>query len=96
MPQQGDEGTEEGGHAEIDTRGDAEDRPVRRLAGFASLTAAPGETAEATIPLPRRAAEIWDAAKGAWRLIPGTYAAEVGRSVADRCLSFPVPVRTTA
>ncbi|OPF70808.1 glycosyl hydrolase [Streptomyces antioxidans] len=77
-------------------QGDGEDRPVRRLAGFASVTAAPGETAEAAIPLPRRAAEIWDESTGAWRLIPGAYTAEAGRSVADRRLSFPVPVRTTA
>ncbi|WP_372458497.1 fibronectin type III-like domain-contianing protein [Streptomyces niphimycinicus] len=76
--------------------GDGEERPVRRLAGFASVTAGPGETAEATIPLPRRAAEIWDETRSAWRLIPGTYAAEAGRNVADRRLRAPVPVRTTA
>ncbi|WP_250853028.1 glycoside hydrolase family 3 protein [Streptomyces rhizosphaericus] len=74
---------------------DGVDRPVRRLAGFASVGAAPGETAEAAIPVPRRAAEIWDETKGAWRLIPGTYAAEAGRSVADRRLSAPLPVQPT-
>ncbi|MBI0298919.1 glycoside hydrolase family 3 C-terminal domain-containing protein [Streptomyces sp. PRKS01-29] len=99
VPENGAEGAAEGGAqdgAEGAAQDAAGDRPVRRLAGFASVTAAPGETAEATIPVPRRAAEIWDETKGAWRLIPGTYAAEAGRSVADRRLSAPVPVRPTA
>ncbi|MBL1100052.1 glycoside hydrolase family 3 protein [Streptomyces coffeae] len=70
-----------------------EERPVRRLAGFASVTAAAGETAEVAVPLPRRAAEVWDEARGGWRLITGTYTAEAAHSVADRRLSAPVPVR---
>ncbi|WP_425508806.1 glycoside hydrolase family 3 C-terminal domain-containing protein [Streptomyces malaysiensis] len=81
---------------ERDAQDDAGERPVRRLAGFASLTADPGETAEAVIPLPRRAAEIWDETAGTWRLIPGDYTAEAGRSVADRRVSAPVPVRTAS
>ncbi|MEU5108803.1 MULTISPECIES: glycoside hydrolase family 3 C-terminal domain-containing protein [unclassified Streptomyces] len=72
--------------------GDGEERPVRRLAGFASVTAGPGERARADIVLPRRAAEVWDEAAHAWRLVPGAYAAQAGRSVADRPLSVRVPV----
>ncbi|MFE2677602.1 beta-glucosidase [Streptomyces hygroscopicus] len=72
--------------------GDGEERPVRRLAGFAPVTAGPGETAEASITLPRRAAEVWDEERNAWRLVPGGYTAEAGRSVADRRISVPVPV----
>ncbi|MFF5668712.1 glycoside hydrolase family 3 protein [Streptomyces hygroscopicus] len=71
---------------------DGEERPVRRLAGFAPVTAGPGETAEASITLPRRAAEVWDEERNAWRLVPGGYTAEAGRSVADRRISVPVPV----
>ncbi|MER7081529.1 beta-glucosidase [Saccharopolyspora kobensis] len=72
---------------------DAVERPARRLAGFASVTAEPGATAEATIALPRRAAEIWDESAGAWRLIPGTYTAETGHSLDD--LRLHTPVRAT-
>ncbi|MFD8366635.1 glycoside hydrolase family 3 protein [Streptomyces hygroscopicus] len=72
--------------------GDGEERPVRRLAGFAPVTAGPGETAEASITLPRRTAEVWDEERNAWRLVPGGYTAEAARSVADRRISVPVPV----
>ncbi|WP_435858808.1 glycoside hydrolase family 3 C-terminal domain-containing protein [Streptomyces milbemycinicus] len=71
---------------------DTAERPLRRLAGFASVEAAPGETAEAVIALPRRAAEIWDEETNGWRLIPGTYTAEAGRSLADRRLTAEVDV----
>ncbi|MGW8379344.1 glycoside hydrolase family 3 C-terminal domain-containing protein [Streptomyces sp. ODS28] len=70
------------------------ERPSRWLAGFATVEAAPGETAEALIGIPRRAAEIWDESlsggAGNWRLVPGRYAAEVARSVADPRLTVPV------
>lgn len=70
--------------------GDAVERPARRLAGFASVEAAPGETVEATVPVPRRAAEIWDADD--WCLVPGTYTAAAGRSVGDLRLRAAVTV----
>ncbi|WP_030255394.1 beta-glucosidase [Streptomyces violens] len=62
---------------------DTADRPARRLAGFATVAAAPGDTAEVRIAVPRRAAEIWDEQAYDWRLIPGTYTAEIGRSLHD-------------
>ncbi|WP_206502264.1 glycoside hydrolase family 3 protein [Streptomyces chrestomyceticus] len=68
------------------------DRPDRWLAGFATVEAAPGETAEAEIVLPRRAFEIWDEAAGARRFVDGTYAIEAARSVADRRLAAQVTV----
>ncbi|TMC08486.1 MAG: glycoside hydrolase family 3 protein [Chloroflexi bacterium] len=68
------------------------DRPRRWLAGFATAAAAPGEAAEVAIAVPRRAAETWDAAAGAWRLRPGAYALETGRSYADRRLVTPIAV----
>ncbi|MGW7263737.1 beta-glucosidase [Streptomyces sp. NPDC054842] len=59
-------------------------RPARRLAGFTTVRAAPGESAEAVVELPRRAFEIWDTAAGAWRLVKGSYEVQAGRSLADR------------
>ncbi|MGW7516166.1 glycoside hydrolase family 3 protein [Streptomyces sp. NPDC054796] len=68
------------------------DRPARWLAGFASVEAAPGESAEAVVPLPRRAAEVWDEAAGDWRLVPGPYRAEAAHSVEDVRLRTAVEV----
>jgi beta-glucosidase len=65
---------------------DAE-RPARRLAGFASVTAAPGETVEATVELPRRAFEIWNEKTNSWSFVKGSYEIQVGRSIADRRLT---------
>ncbi|MFE9399328.1 beta-glucosidase [Streptomyces flavidovirens] len=68
------------------------ERPVRWLVGFAPAEAGPGETVRVTIPVPRRAAEVWNADKGAWQLLPGQYAIEAGRSLADRRVQVTVPV----
>ncbi|MER5181278.1 glycoside hydrolase family 3 C-terminal domain-containing protein [Streptomyces sp. NPDC002896] len=68
------------------------DRQVRQLAGFAGVEAAPGETAEVTVPLRRRAFEIWDEQSGAWTVVKGAYEIQAGRSVADRCLSATIEV----
>ncbi|WKK22115.1 glycoside hydrolase family 3 C-terminal domain-containing protein [Streptomyces olivoreticuli] len=73
-------------------RGGGVERPARRLAGFASLEAAPGRTAEAAIALDPRAFDVWDEAAAAWRRLPGTYTAEAGRSIADRRLTAPVRI----
>ncbi|WP_312870418.1 glycoside hydrolase family 3 protein [Streptomyces himalayensis] len=70
----------------------AADRPVRRLAGFTGVEAAPGETAEVTVELPRRAFEIWDEQSGAWAAVKGAYEIQAGRSVADRRLSTTIEV----
>ncbi|NED82076.1 glycosyl hydrolase, partial [Streptomyces sp. SID11233] len=59
------------------------ERPARWLAGFAQVEAAPGESAEAVVRVARRAFEIWDEAGNAWRLVPGDYGVEAGRSVRD-------------
>ncbi|KUJ66375.1 beta-glucosidase [Streptomyces albus subsp. albus] len=107
----GGSGRPGGGGPDGGTGGAAVERPARRLAGFASVRAAPGECAEVRIPLPGRAAEYWDEPEegaspgagagesgeagrtaGRWRRIPGGYTAEIGRSVADRRLTVPVPV----
>lgn len=59
-------------------------RPTRWLVGFATVEAAPGETAEAVIELPRRAFETWDESANAWTYVKGSYEVEAARSIADR------------
>ncbi|MEU2924840.1 glycoside hydrolase family 3 C-terminal domain-containing protein [Streptomyces sp. NPDC007251] len=67
-------------------------RPSRWLAGFASAEAGPGESAEVTVALPRRAFEIWDEASNAWSFVKGSYEIAAGRSIADRRLTAPINV----
>ncbi|MHC0434123.1 beta-glucosidase family protein [Streptomyces sp. O3] len=62
---------------------DAAERPARWLAGFASVAAAPGESAEADVELPRRAFEIWDENSDAWTRVSGTYEVQASRSLTD-------------
>ncbi|WP_260609971.1 beta-glucosidase [Streptomyces sp. WAC06614] len=62
-------------------------RPAAWLAGFASVTAGPGETVGAEITLPARAFEIWDEESGGWQRIPGPYEVRAGRSCADTRLT---------
>ncbi|MFG2222061.1 beta-glucosidase [Streptomyces sp. NPDC048644] len=66
--------------------------PARWLAGFAAVRAAPGESVEAEIALPRRMFEIWDETAGARRLIAGDYTVEAAHSVADRRLTAEITV----
>ncbi|MFH8409640.1 beta-glucosidase [Streptomyces sp. NPDC018019] len=68
------------------------ERPDRWLAGFASVEAAPGETAEVEIALPRRAFEVWDETAAARRFVDGTYAVEAARSSTDRRLTAQITV----
>ncbi|KOG33371.1 glycoside hydrolase family 3 protein [Streptomyces resistomycificus] len=70
---------------------DAE-RPARRLAGFAGVTAAPGESAEAVVELPRRAFEVWDEKEGSWSFVKGSYEIQVSRSILDRRLTATINV----
>ncbi|OKK08079.1 beta-glucosidase [Streptomyces sp. CB03234] len=74
---------------------DRVERPARWLAGFASVEAGPGESAEAEIPLPKRAFEIWDEATGAWTAIPGTYEIRASRSLTDTRLRATLTVEGT-
>ncbi|MEV6752274.1 glycoside hydrolase family 3 C-terminal domain-containing protein [Streptomyces sp. NPDC051214] len=67
-------------------------RPARWLAGFAGVEAAPGESVEARIELPRRAFEIWDEEANAWSRQSGSYEVQAGRSIADLRLSETIAV----
>jgi beta-glucosidase len=70
------------------------DRPPRWLAGFAGVTAEPGERRTVTIDLPERAFQRWAAlpAGGGWQTIPGEYVVEAARSRGDVRLSAVVRV----
>ena len=59
------------------------ERPRRWLAGFAGVTAAPGDTVDVDIDLPRRVVHSWDTGTGTWRTRTGDYRLLVGRTVAD-------------
>ncbi|MFE7704534.1 beta-glucosidase [Streptomyces sp. NPDC057486] len=72
---------------------DTAERPARRLAGFARVEAAPGESAEAVIELDRRAYEIWDEAAYDWTLVPGTYEVQAARSLGDVRLTAATEVK---
>ncbi|HWB37353.1 MAG TPA: glycoside hydrolase family 3 C-terminal domain-containing protein, partial [Rugosimonospora sp.] len=65
------------------------ERPARWLAGFAGVSAGPGETVTVAVGLPERAFQVWD---GGWRTVPGAYAIEVAHSIADRRLTAPLTV----
>jgi beta-glucosidase len=65
-------------------------RPVRVLAAFAAVTAAPGEAAEARLTVPARAFARYDEAAGTWARPPGEFTVRVGRSSADLPLHLRV------
>jgi beta-glucosidase len=61
----------------------ASDRPARWLAGFATVTAEPGQVTTVTIALPERTWQVWD---GGWKTVGGDYVIEAAHSLADvRC-----------
>jgi beta-glucosidase len=64
-------------------------RPRRWLAGFASATASPGETATVTIALPERTWQIWT---DGWTTMTGDYTVEAAHSLADVRLSASVTI----
>ncbi|RKN40437.1 beta-glucosidase family protein [Streptomyces hoynatensis] len=65
-------------------------RPLRALAGFATVTAAPGESVTATVSLPRRALQVWNPERAGWETPPGEYTLRVGRSSRDLRLAVPL------
>ncbi|MGW7662410.1 glycoside hydrolase family 3 protein [Streptomyces sp. NPDC054756] len=67
-------------------------RPARWLAGFAGVSAEPGESGEAVIELTRRAFEVWDEATEAWTFVKGSYEIQLGRSISDRRLTATINV----
>ena len=54
-----------------------------RLAGFAGVRLAPGESADVPVVLDERAFARWDTAASAWHVPAGTHEVLVGRSSVD-------------
>ncbi|MFK4138473.1 glycoside hydrolase family 3 protein [Streptomyces filamentosus] len=71
---------------------DTVERPARWLAAFAGVEAAPGQTVETVIALPRRAFEIWDEARHAWTPVPGRYEVHAAHSLTDPRLTATVEI----
>lgn len=57
--------------------------PPRRLAGFARVALAPGETKRVVIPLDRRRFEVWSTASHAWHLPSGRREIAIAASSRD-------------
>src|SRR5260370_19807923 len=68
-------------------------RPVRIMAGFGTVEAVPGATAEVRLTLPGRSFARFDEATRAWAWRPGTYTLRAGRSSRDLRLRREVAVR---
>lgn len=66
------------------------ERPVRLLAGFATVRAAAGARATAQVHVHARAFQIWDTARHAWHTPPGRYRLHAGRSSRDLRLTVEV------
>ncbi|MFF1834286.1 glycoside hydrolase family 3 protein [Streptomyces sp. NPDC058231] len=69
------------------------ERPARRLAGFARVEAAPGESVETVIELDRRGYEIWDEQAHAWSPVPGTYEVQAAHSLGDVRLTTTTEIK---
>ncbi|MFE7846738.1 family 78 glycoside hydrolase catalytic domain [Microbacterium sp. NPDC057407] len=58
-------------------------RPLRELAGFDKVELEPGAAQTLELELPRRAFAYWDVVKKTWKVEPGEYRIEIGRSSAS-------------
>ena len=58
-------------------------RPLRELKGFAVIRLGPGETAEIGMALSDRDLAFWDTERNGWRVEPGRFEIQVGRSSGD-------------
>jgi len=68
-------------------------RPVRTLAGFARVSAEPGETVEAAVRLRARAFARFDESARTWVTPPGTYTVRAGRSSRDLSVQAKLVLR---
>jgi beta-glucosidase len=65
-------------------------RPVRTLAAFTTVTAAPGEHAQARLTIPARAFDRYEETSRAWIRPSGEFTVRIGRSSADLPLHLRV------
>ena len=70
----------------------AVDRPVRWLAGYAAVTAAPGETVRAAVVVAPMAVRHWSTDEHDWRFEQGTFEVLIGRTANDLPLRGSVTV----
>jgi len=77
----------------LEAPGDDPRRPVRTLAGFARVSAEPGETVEAAVRLRARAFACFDESARTWVTPPGTYTVRAGRSSRDLSVQAKVVLR---
>jgi beta-glucosidase len=68
-------------------------RPLRVLAGFGAVDAAPGASTEVQLTVPARAFARFDEARREWVWRPGTYTLRAGRSSRDLRLTAQVVLR---
>ena len=68
-------------------------RPVRELAAFARVHLEPGEARDVVLELGRRAFAFWDEPNGRWRVSPGRYEVQLGRSASDVVARVPLELR---
>jgi beta-glucosidase len=62
-------------------------QPPRQLKGFAKLSLAPGASRTVTLPLSRRSLAYWSDAAEGWRVEPGCYRLEIGKSSRNQVLT---------
>ena len=75
--------------------GSAVARPQRWLAGFAVVTAEPGQVVDVPVRIHARALRHWDTAAGGWAVEPGDLTLAVGRSAGEVCASATVALVVT-
>ena len=68
------------------------ERPLRWLAGYATVDADPGEAVTATVTVRARAFEHWDVQADQWTVEPGTFRLTAGPSAAMLPLSAEITV----
>jgi beta-glucosidase len=70
------------------------ERPLRWLAGFAVVTADPGEIADVAVEISPRALRHWDVDTSAWAVEPGNVVLSSGPSAGDLHLETTVALRS--
>lgn len=70
------------------------ERPELWLAGFASVTAAPGRSAVAEVTLPLRRFQTWDDTTASWISVQGRYTVHAGHGLDSLPLATTVDVTT--
>jgi Fibronectin type III-like domain len=74
----------------------AVERPIRWLAGFATVTAGPGQEVTAEMTVPACGLAHWDGESHAWTIEHGSFHLAVGRSYGDQRLATEIAVATTS